>query len=79
MGRKSYIFLGLVFLVVSLFMYGVLWMGNHFYYEHGQTAPTEDDLNRLMTLDVLFVGTPLFVSGLFFGKSMHINKTKEMN
>ena len=58
----------IIFLIVAAFFFGASWIANWFYYEHGQTAPTEADLNRLMLIHILLVGTPLFLSGFFFGK-----------
>ena len=64
---------GLTFLILAVLTYGFLWIGNFFYYEHGQTPPTEEDLNRLMKGHVLLLGIPLFISGLFFGNAINKN------
>ena len=72
--RWSFFSLGsaIILLILAVVFFGFLWGGNLFYYEHGQTAPTEADLNRLMLIDILLVGTPLFLSGFFFGKCRKI-------
>jgi len=69
--RWSFFSLGaaIFFLILAAFFFGASWVANWFYYEHGQTAPTEADLNRLMLVDILLIGSPLFLSGFFFGRS----------
>ena len=68
--RWSYVSLGfaVVLFLIAIFFFGASWLANLFYYDNGQSAPTEADLNKLMLIDVLLIGLPLFLSGFFFGK-----------
>ena len=64
---KTYFVIFLVFALIAAVLYFFSWAGNSFYFEHGKRIATTEDLNRILLFDVITIGTPLFISGLFLG------------